>query len=155
MIKQPELTRQRPPIRGWLVVAVFFLGLRIMTGLIAIPDTGEYLTILDFAFDPVFYTYASILLFALVGSIALGIAALAGLLRGDRRFRKFYAWQVVLQLVKPLLGLLLYGGPANYGRLLIIVLLDGSALLYFYKSRRVREGYFPETKEDTSDDQTT
>ncbi|MDR0897042.1 MAG: hypothetical protein LBN04_04215, partial [Oscillospiraceae bacterium] len=67
-----------------------------------------------------------------------------------------------LRVAWPLAQIMLFGrSPFLEGALLGIVLSDGPMLLYLYKSKRVRAGYFPqavpraETMEDTPDDQTT
>jgi hypothetical protein len=92
----------------------------------------------------------------MIAVVVLYIRTLKGLLRGEGRFRKYFALAATLRLAWPLVQIMLFGRSLFLnGALWGIVLSDGAMLLYFFKSYRVRENYFPEVmEEDTADDQT-
>ncbi|MDR0897044.1 MAG: DUF2569 family protein [Oscillospiraceae bacterium] len=144
MIKQPELSRQRPPIRGWLAVMVVVLGLRVISGLGSLQEPIEMLTEVNPALNPPLFLYLLLYTVSAVATIALGIATVAGLIQGDRRFRKYFIVTMAIRLAVSLVDMAIIGDVAYISNLIVIALLDGLMLLYFYKSKRVRAGYFPE-----------
>jgi hypothetical protein len=152
MIKQPELSRQRPPIRGWLTFMVVLLGLRVISGLGSLQEPIELLTGIDPALNPAWFLYLSLHTLSAVAVIALSIATVAGLIQGDRRFRKYFMVTMAIRLAVALLNMAIVGDVAYISNLIAIALFDGLMLLYFYKSQRVREGYFSEVKaEETAE----
>jgi O-antigen/teichoic acid export membrane protein len=122
---------------------VILLALRTISGLGSLAEPIEILTDIDPALNPVSFLYVLLYIVSAVAIVALTIATVAGLIQGDRRFRKYFILAMAIRLAMALVNLAI-DGAAHIFELIGIALFDGLMLLYFYKSKRVRTGYFPE-----------
>ncbi|MDR0897449.1 MAG: DUF2569 family protein [Oscillospiraceae bacterium] len=145
MIEKPRTKkRKRPPIEGWLLACTLLLGTWTVLALLIIPERIAFLKNIDPAYNPLYYALKVLYVLEAAVGAALGTLTVVAILRGDRRFRRYYVVFVICKLITPLVKAMVHGYDPSDDSLRVILFWGGLMLLYFFKSYRVQATYFTE-----------
>jgi hypothetical protein len=145
MINKPRTKkRKRPPIEGWLLACTLLLGTWTVLALLIIPERIAFLANIDPAYNPTYFAFKLLYVLDAVVGFALGTRTVVAILRGNRRFRRYYVVFLICMLITPLVKAMVHGYDPSDDSIIVTVFWGGLMLLYFFKSYRVQATYFPE-----------